>query len=60
MPESDPVATATIGVQPGVWADLPAHLAALLAPPVVVTARPVRSSGSPEGTPVGRHRHRSG
>ena len=60
MPESDPVATATIGVRRSVWLDLPPDLAVLLAPPVEVTARPVRSPRSPENTPVGRHRQPAG
>ena len=54
MPESDTSATASIGVQRAVWADLPPHLAVLLAPPAVVTTAKVPSS---EGPPVGRHRH---
>ena len=66
MAESDSIATSTIAVQPGAWSD-PA-IAAMVAPPVVVTSQPIagppvadhwrrgqlaRSRGN---MPVGRHR----
>ena len=65
MAESDAVATSTIAVQREAWAD--PVLAAMVAPPVIVTALPVpvrpldtwrrgqlaRSRGN---MPVGRHR----
>jgi len=66
MAESDTVATSTIAVQRGAWAD--PMLAAMVAPPVVVSTLPV-TAGRPMDTwrrgqlarsrgnmPVGRHR----
>ena len=54
MPDSEP--TSTIGVQRGVWADLPPEIAVLLAPPVIVTAGlgERASTTSPGQMPVGR------
>jgi len=46
MPESDAVGSAAIAVQRGDWAKLAPDLAALVAPPVTVTAAPI-------GRPVG-------
>lgn len=51
-------APSPIGVQRGVWADLPPETAHLLAPPVIVFAGPVTGvaqpelSGSRESVPV--------
>ncbi|BAL86327.1 hypothetical protein AMIS_11070 [Actinoplanes missouriensis 431] len=60
MPESE--STSTIGVQRGVWADLPPDVAGLVAPPVIVTANPLvpASSRSPQQMPVGGLRGHSG
>jgi hypothetical protein len=66
MAETEAVATSTIAVQRGAWANLAPELAAMVAPPVTVSTAPV---GRPVGTwrkgqlarsrgnmPVGRHR----
>jgi hypothetical protein len=66
MADTDPVATSTIAVHRGNWANLPPELAAMVAPPVTVSSAPVerplgswrkaqlaRSRGN---MPVGRHR----
>jgi hypothetical protein len=60
----------TIGVQREVWADLSPELAGLVAPPIVVTARPAQRpvnahrraqlSRSRGNMPVGRHRRPAG
>ena len=51
MAESDSVATSTIAVHRGVWGsfcpNLPADVAAMVAPPVTVTAFPVAVTGPP-------------
>ena len=51
MAESDSVATSTIAVHRGVWdsfcPNLPADVAAMVAPPVTVTAFPVAEAGPP-------------
>jgi hypothetical protein len=49
MPESEPVGS-TIGVQRGVWIDLPPDVAIMLAPPVTVTARPAERAVNPHRT----------
>jgi len=46
MAESDTVATSTIAVQLGVW-DLPADVAAMVAPPVTVSSFPVTGPALP-------------
>ena len=57
MAESDSVATSTIAVQRGVWdsfcPNLPADVAAMVAPPVTVSTFPV---GPPEEAPVAADR----
>ena len=66
MTDTDPVASSTIAVHRGDWTNLAPELAAMVAPPVTVSALPV---GRPIGTwrrgqlarsrgnmPVGRHR----
>ncbi|GIF08568.1 hypothetical protein Asi03nite_61060 [Actinoplanes siamensis] len=60
----------TIGVQREVWVDLPPELAGFVAPPIIVTARPVerpvnphrrpQSSRSRGNMPVGRRRRPAG
>jgi hypothetical protein len=70
MAETDGVATSAIAVQRGAWTNLAPELAAMVAPPVTVSAAPV---GRPVGTwrkgqlarsranmPVGRHRRPAG
>ncbi len=51
MAESDSVATSTIAVQRGVWdsfcPNLPAEVAAMVAPPVTVSAFPVTEPAAP-------------
>lgn len=51
MAESDGVATSTIAVHRGAWdnfcPNLPAEVAAMVAPPVTVTALPVTGPGRP-------------
>jgi hypothetical protein len=51
MAESDSVATSTIAVHRGAWdslcPNLPAEIAAMVAPPVTVTAAPVIGPGRP-------------
>jgi hypothetical protein len=64
MAETDAIATCTIAVQRGAWSD--PELAAMVAPPVIVSSFPVeRSIGvwrrgqlarSRANNPVGRHR----
>jgi hypothetical protein len=64
MAESDAVATSTIAVQRGAWAD--PDLAAMVAPPVTVVSTPVERTLNPwrrgqlarsrGNNPVGRHR----
>ena len=64
MAESDTIATSTIAVQGGAWPD--PVLAALVAPPVLVSSTPVEKSVGPwrlgqlarsrGNMPVGRHR----
>jgi hypothetical protein len=49
MADSEAVATATIAVHRGVWTNLAPELAALVAPPVSVSAEPL-------GRPVGAWR----
>ncbi|MFI5496897.1 hypothetical protein [Actinoplanes sp. NPDC051859] len=50
MAESDTVATSTIAVQPGAWAsicpNLPADVAAMVAPPVLVSALPLTGTAT--------------
>ncbi|WP_433828813.1 hypothetical protein ACQP2E_05680 [Actinoplanes sp. CA-015351] len=55
MPDSESFAMSTIGVQRGVWADLPPDVAGLIAPPVIVTTAPLASTStrSPQQMPVG-------
>ena len=66
MAETETIASSTIAVQRGNWGNLPPHLAAMVAPPVTVSATPV---GKPVGAwrkaqlarsrgnmPVARHR----
>jgi hypothetical protein len=66
MADTEPIATATIAVHRGAWASLSPELAAMVAPPVTVSAMPLerpvdrwrkgqlaRSRGN---MPVGRHR----
>jgi hypothetical protein len=66
MSDTEAVASSTITVQRGAWADLPPELAVMVAPPVTVSAFPVER---PVGTwrkaqlarsrgnmPVARHR----
>ena len=66
MAETDTVATSTIAVHRGAWPNLSPEMAAMVAPPVSVSAAPV---GRPEDVrrqgqlarsranmPVGRHR----
>ena len=70
MAETDGVATSAIGVQRGVWTNLAPELAAMVAPPVTVTAAPVgRAVGtwrkgqlarSRANMPAGRHRRSAG
>ena len=70
MPDCDPVANATIGVQRENWVGLPPDVAVLVAPPVTVTARPVERPVNPlrkaqlsrsrGNMPVGRHRRLAG
>ena len=70
MSESEAVASSTIAVQRGDWTGLAPDVAAMVAPPVIVTATPV---GRPVGAwrkaqlarsranmPVTRHRRHSG
>ncbi len=62
MPENEPVGS-SIGVQRGVWADLPAEVALMVAPPVTVTASPhvnTPLSRSRGNMPVGGRRRRAG
>ncbi|MFI7541409.1 hypothetical protein [Actinoplanes sp. NPDC049599] len=51
MAESDTVATSTIAVHRGVWdsfcPNLPAHVAAMVAPPVTVSSFPVAEPAPP-------------
>ena len=51
MAESDSVATSTIAVHRGAWdsfcPNLPADVAAMVAPPVTVTSSPVAGPGAP-------------
>ena len=49
MAESEAIATSTIAVHRGDWGDLSPELAAMVAPPVTVSATPV-------GRPVGAWR----
>ncbi|OJF14580.1 hypothetical protein [Couchioplanes caeruleus] len=50
MAESDTVATSTIAVHRGAWAsicpNLPADVAAMVAPPVLVSSLPVTDAGT--------------
>jgi len=70
MPESDAIGSTAIAVQRGDWAALAPDLAALVAPPVTVTAAPVGRSVGPwrkaqlarsrGNMPVARHRRPAG
>jgi hypothetical protein len=53
MADDEAVATSTIAVHRGVWTGLSPELAALVAPPVSVSAAPLVV---PAGKPVGRWR----
>ena len=70
MAETDGVATSAIAVHRGAWTNLAPEMAAMVAPPVTVSAAPV---GRPLGAwrkeqlarsranmPGGRHRRRAG
>ncbi len=62
MPENESAGT-SFGVQRGVWADLPAEWALMVAPPVTVTVRPHAEtplSRSRGNMPVGKRRGRAG
>ena len=69
MAESETVATSTITVQRGDWANLPPELAAMVAPPVTVSAAPFERPVGPwrkaqlarsrANMPVARHRRPS-
>ena len=69
MPESESIGS-SIGVQRGVWTDLPPDVAVMVAPPVTVTASPVQRPMNPlrkaqlsrsrGNMPVGRHRRLAG
>jgi hypothetical protein len=69
MAESETVATSTITVQRGEWGNLPPELAAMVAPPVTVSAAPVERplgewrkaqlARSRANMPVARHRRPS-
>jgi hypothetical protein len=66
MADTDPIATATIAVHRGAWANLSPELAAMVAPPVTVSAAPLERPVGPwrkgqlarsrSNMPVGRHR----
>ena len=46
MADTEPVATSTIAVHRGAWNGLPPELAAMVAPPVSVSAAPLRTPGT--------------
>ena len=66
MADHETVASSTIAVERGVWTDLPPELAAMVAPPVIVSATPVERPGdmwrkaqlvrSRGNMPVAKHR----
>ena len=43
MSDTEPVATSTIAVHRGAWSQLPPEMAAMVAPPVSVSAAPLSS-----------------
>ena len=70
MAETDGVATSTIAVDRGAWTNLAPELAAMVAPPVTVSAAPVgrplgiwrkgQLARSRANMPVGRHHRTAG